>query len=215
MTADLLLHLRRQGAVERRYMGLISGEMGDKIKYLPFIGVWLERYLADKAARAQDIRKTLPGTGTALIMHLLSWWRVLQLRRLVKLSRRGVRVIADRYPQAEIPGFRYDGPGLVADPGNGWLLRKLVVREQQLYAQMAEYRPALVLRLNIDPETAHARKPDHSMAELQDKISVMPHLNYNGAKICELDARLPYPDVLNAALHAIDSALGTTCTRTH
>ncbi|PIQ37016.1 MAG: hypothetical protein COW59_09640, partial [Lysobacterales bacterium CG17_big_fil_post_rev_8_21_14_2_50_64_11] len=114
LTADLLANLRSRGPAERRYMGLVSGEMGDKIKHMPIVGVRLERYLAAKARRAQDMKKKLPGTVTAIVMYLLSLWRVAQLRRVMRLSQNGVRVIADRYPQAEIPGFNYDGPGLTA-----------------------------------------------------------------------------------------------------
>ncbi len=207
LTADLLASLRGRGPAERRYLGLVSGEMGEKIKHLPVIGVRLERYLAAKAQRAQDMKLKLPGTGTALIMHLLSLWRAAQLRRVMRLSRRGVRVIADRYPQAEIPGFHYDGPGLTADQTNNWLVRKLVTREQKLYRWMAEQKPALVIRLNIDADTAHARKPDHSLAELRDKISVMPRLRFNGAQVLDLDASAPYPQVLSAALQAVNSAI--------
>lgn len=207
LTADLLASLRGRGPAERRYLGLVSGEMGNKIKHLPVIGVRLERYLAAKAQRAQDMKLKLPGTGTALVMHLLSLWRAAQLRRVMRLSRRGVRVIADRYPQAEIPGFHYDGPGLTTDQTNNWLVRKLVAREQRLYQWMADQKPALVIRLNIDADTAHARKPDHSLAELRDKISVMPRLRFNGARVLDLDASAPYPQVLGAALQAINSAI--------
>ena len=207
LTTDLLASLRSNGPAERCYLGLVSGEMGDKIKHLPVIGIRLERYLAAKAERAQDMKQKLPGTGTALVMHLLSLWRVTQLRRVIRLSQRGVRVIADRYPQAEIPGFHYDGPGLTADQSHNWLVRKLVAREQMLYRWMAEQKPALVIRLNIDAETAHMRKPDHSMTELQDKISVMPRLCFSGARIVDLDTRKPYPEVLSAALKAINTTL--------
>ena len=207
LTADLLTHLRGKGMAERRYLGLVSGEMGDKIKHLPVIGVRLESYLAAKAQRAQDMKLKLPGTGTALVMHLLSMWRAAQLRRVIRLSQRGVRVIADRYPQAEISGFHYDGPGLTADPTHNWLVRKLVAREQRLYQWMARQRPALVIRLNIDAETAHARKPDHCLAELRDKSSVMSRLRFNGAQLLDLDASAPYPQVLKAALQALNIAL--------
>lgn len=207
LTADLLTNLRANGSVERCYLGLVSGEMGDKIKHLPVIGIRLERYLAAKAERAQDMKLKLPGTGTALVMHLLSLWRATQLRRVIRLSQRGVRVIADRYPQAEIPGFHYDGPGLTADQSHNWLVRKLVAREQTLYQRMAEQKPMLVIRLNIDAETAHKRKPDHSLAELHDKISVMPRLHFSGARIVDLDTSRPYPEVLSAALQEINTAL--------
>lgn len=207
LTADLLASLRGKGPTERRYLGLVSGEMGNKIKGLPFIGTGLERYLASKAQRAQDMRLKLPGTGTALMMYLLSVWRAAQLWRVMRLSRHGVLVIADRYPQAEIPGFHYDGPGLTANRTNNWLVRKLAAREQKLYEWMARQKPALIIRLNIDADTAHARKPDHNLTELNDKISVMPRLHFNGARVVDLDARAPYAQVLAAALQAIDTII--------
>jgi hypothetical protein len=75
-----------------------------------------------------------------------------------------------------------------------------------LYEWMAEHKPALVIRLNIDADCAHSRKPDHDIAELRDKISVMNRLNFNGATVCDIDATSPYPEVLAAALQAISSA---------
>jgi hypothetical protein len=75
-----------------------------------------------------------------------------------------------------------------------------------MYEWMAGHTPALVIRLNIDAEAAHARKPDHSMAELRDKIAVMPHLQYNDAPVVEIDATIPYEQVLESALRAIREA---------
>ena len=206
LSNDLIARLRNHGPIERRYLGLVSGETGDKIKRLPLIGVQLERYLAAKARRAQDRRKKLPGTGTALVMYLLSLWRVLQFRRILALSRRGVVVITDRYPQAEVPGFNYDGPGLPGTQGS-WLVRWLAVRELNLYRWMASHVPALVIRLNVDVDTALARKPDHKLAEIEDKIAVAPRLRFNGASILDLDASAPYPQVLEAALRAVNNAV--------
>ena len=206
LTADLLTSLREQGPAKRRYLGLVSGETGDKIKSLPFVGVRLEHNLHSKANRALDMEKKLPSTGTAIIMYLLTWVRTVRLLRIIRLSRRGVEVLADRYPQAEVPGFHYDGPGLTVSRTDNWLVHKLAVREQKLYEWMAEQKPALVIRLNIDADTAHTRKPDHDIAELVDKISVVSRLNFNGARICEIDACIPYPQVLEAALQAINQA---------
>jgi thymidylate kinase len=207
LATDLLNVLRGSGAVERRYLGLVSGEMGDKIKRLPWIGIRFERYLAGKATRALDMGQKLPGTGTALVMYLFSLWRAAQLRGVLRLSRKGVLVITDRYPQAEIPGFHYDGPGLTANRSDNWLVRKLAAREQDLYEWMARQKPALVIRLDIDADTAHARKRDHGLAELRDKVSVMSRLHFNGARVLDLDARAPYPQVLDAALQAINTAI--------
>jgi len=210
LTEDLLARLRDQGPAKRRYLGLVSGETGDKIKSLPFIGVRLENHLHTKANRALDMEKKLPGTGTALIMYMLSLLRTVRLWRIMRLSRRGVQVIADRYPQVEVPGFHYDGPGLTVNRTDNWLVRNLAVREQKLYEWMAAQKPTLVIRLNIDADTAHARKPDHDIAELVDKISAISRMNFNGTKICEIDACNPYPQVLEAALQAINQAQQTT-----
>ena len=188
-------------------MGLVSGETGDKIKQLPVIGVALERYLASKVRRAQDMKKKLPGAVTASIMYLFSLWRVRQLRRLKRRAESGVLMIAERYPQAEIPGFHYDGPGLAVDRSNNWLVCKLARREQRIYERMAEQVPALVIRLAVDADTAHARKSDHPLAELRDKAKNMPRIKYNGARIVEVDARLPYDMVLKNALAVIDEAM--------
>ena len=206
LTRDLAQSLGNTRSAKRRYLGLVSGEMGDKIKSLPIIGVWLEEHLHRKANRALDMKKDLPGVGTALLMYLFSLWRVAQILQVRRLSRRGVQVIADRYPQAEIPGFHYDGPGLTVGRTSNWLVRKLARGEQTLYEWMARQRPVLIIRLNIDENTAHARKLDHDIKELRDKIAVMPQLKFNGARVCELDAAVPYPQVLEAALLAIKKA---------
>jgi thymidylate kinase len=204
LTHDLLDYLRDKGSAERRYLGLVSGEMGDKIKDLPFINMRLKNNLHKKANRALDMEKKLPGTGTALIMSLMSLWRASIMLRVIRLSRRKVKVITDRYPQVEIPGFHYDGPGLTVSRTSNWLVRNLAEREQKLYQWMADHKPSLVIRLNINAEAAHARKPDHELAELHDKIAVMTQLTFNGARVCDIDATQPYPEVLAAALEAIN-----------
>ena len=205
---DLLIKLSERRPTVLRYMGLVSGEMGDKIKNLPLIGVRLERYLAAKAIRAQDMEKKVPGISTAIIMHLLSIWRCGHMLLLRRRSNSGKLVIVDRYPQAEIPGFHYDGPGITTEHRDNWFLRFLVKREQKLYNWMARYKPALIIRLNIDPEIAHARKPDHAIDELRKKALTMPRLNFNGARIYDIDASIPYPQVLESAMQAIDEVMG-------
>ena len=208
LAGDLLIKLNERRPTVSRYMGLVSGEMGDKIKNLPLIGVSLERYLAAKAIRAQDMKQKVPGTATAIIMHLLSIWRCGHMLLLRRQSNSGKLVIVDRYPQAEIPGFHYDGPGITTEHRDNWFLRFLVNREQKLYNWMAKYKPALIIRLNIDPEIAHARKPDHAIDELRHKSLIMPRLNFNGARIYDIDASMPYPQVLESAMQAIDKVIG-------
>jgi hypothetical protein len=55
LTRDLVRELRSKGPAQRRYLGLVSGEVGDKIKDFPFLGVRLENNLHSKANRALDM----------------------------------------------------------------------------------------------------------------------------------------------------------------
>lgn len=205
LTRDLVKEMSARGRARRCYLGLVSGEVGDKIKELPFLGVRLEDHLHRKANRALDMEKPVPGLGTAIIMYLFSIWRSLLLRRVIWLSGRGFRIIADRYPQVEIPGFHYDGPGLTEARTENWLVARLAAREQAMYEWMSQYRPALVISLKIDVDTAFARKPDHDIEELRDKIATMPLLRFSEASVVAIDATLPYPEMLAAAIAAIDS----------
>ncbi|KMV67174.1 hypothetical protein AI29_14920 [bacteria symbiont BFo2 of Frankliniella occidentalis] len=203
ITTDLIKAMQKIRPTERRYLGLISGEDGDKIKKLPIIGVWLERRLAKKSEKTQSMRSEAPPLWAAFIMYALSCWRSSNFHKARALAESGVLVIADRYPQAEISGFHYDGPGLGVERVKGWLLKEMAKREVVIYEKLANYQPQLIIRLDIDVETAFARKPDHSYQELSDKIGVMRQLNYNGANIVDLDSRKPYEEVLASVVAAV------------
>ncbi|WP_422047341.1 hypothetical protein [Rosenbergiella nectarea] len=203
ITADLIKEMQKIRPTERRYLGLISGEDGDKIKKLPVIGVWLERRLAKKSEKTQSMRSEAPPLWAAFIMYALSCWRSSNFHKAKALAESGVLVIADRYPQAEISGFHYDGPGLGVERVKGWLLKEMAKREVVIYEKLANYQPELIIRLDIDVETAFARKPDHSYQELSDKIGVMRQLTYNGANILDLDSRKPYEEVLASVIAAV------------
>jgi hypothetical protein len=186
--------------VEWLYLGQSSGNIGRWIANLPLIGSALGRYLVARANRAHSDKPGPPDTATSLVIFILSHWRAHKFRRMLRFNRRGVLVITDRYPQAEVPGFYFDGPGLGAVNSESWLGRKLAAREQRLYEWMASHVPALVIRLNIDAETAHLRKPDHRLSMLQDKVKVIPSLNFNGARILDLQGSEDYANVLKTAV---------------
>jgi thymidylate kinase len=206
LTTDLITHLAQRRQVEWLYLGQSSGNIGEWIKNLPLIGAAFSRHLVSKAERAHIKEASQPDTLTAIVIFLLSLWRLHKFRRALKLARRGILVITDRYPQAEVPGFYFDGTGLNDKNAQTWLARLLLKREKRLYTWMASHRPTLLIRLNIDAETAHARKPDHKLAMLREKVRVIPTLQFNGATILDLNGRDPYPQVLAAALTAINSA---------
>ena len=206
LTNDLIEELSARRPVQWLYLGQSSGNIANWIRSLPLIGPAFGRYLVRKAERAHNKESSQPDTLTAIVIFLLSLWRVHKFRRMLKLAHRGVLVITDRYPQAEVTGFYFDGTGLNNKNAQSWLARLLLKREMRLYTWMASHRPTLLIRLNIDAETAHARKPDHKLAMLREKVRVIPTLQFNGATILNLNGCDPYPQVLAAALTAINSA---------
>ena len=207
LSEDISTHLAAMGETQWLYLGQSSGNIARWIQSLPLIGPPIGRYLVRKANRAHSEKTTGPDTATTVVIFILSHWRALKFRRMLRLSRRGVAVVTDRYPQAEVPGFYFDGPGLGAVNVENWLGRKLAIKEQKLYESMARHIPALVIRLNIDADTAHARKPDHKLSMLHDKVTIIPSLQFNGAHVLDLDGCEPYEQVLAEAIDAVDTAI--------
>jgi thymidylate kinase len=202
----LLGWIRRYGQAETAHLGLQSGDMGRAIARLPLIGRMLDRKVTTRANRARDTRDKIPDALTATIIYLFSLRRVRRFRKMLALRRKGIIVVTDRYPQTAVPGF-FDGPGLSAARAESGYVRMLARRERALYDWMVSFRPDLVIRLNVDLETAFARKPDHRYESLKAKIAAAPLLTFNGAPILELSSLDPLPDVIAAAERAIAAKL--------
>lgn len=206
LSADLLAEFGREQRVQGCYLGLGSGALGERIKELPLIGPAFEQRLARKAQQTRTTGEKIPGLATALVVYLFSLARLRRFKRMLRLRRAGVAVITDRYPQIEVPGF-YDGPGLSAAQPESRLVALLAREERRLYAWMASFEPSVVIRLNIDADTAHARKPDHRYELLARKVSVTPSLRFNGAAIVDVDSRASYETVRATAASVARSAM--------
>lgn len=207
LAADLVGTLGAERRVAKCYLGLGSGAIGTRIKRLPLVGAAVERSLASKAARTRSREDRIPGLATALVVYGFSLLRRRRFRRVLALRQAGVTVITDRYPQIEVPGF-YDGPGLSAARAGSRAVAWLAARERRMYGWMADHRPTLVIRLDVDLATAVARKPDHDPALLARKIAATPLLRFGGAPIVDLQSAAPYAQVRQQALDAIRAAIG-------
>jgi hypothetical protein len=205
LTADILAHIQRTRRAEMGYLGLGSGEQGRAIGRWPLIGQPLQRYLEDIAATLRDPQATIPGMLAARYAMRRSRKRRARFDQLLERRREGVTIVTDRYPQLEVPGM-HDGPILAAKAPNE-AIAALQRRERALYAGMAIWVPTLVLRLHIDVDTVMARKPDHDRALIERKVATVPELRFNGARIVDLDATMPYAEELALALAAVDEAL--------
>nr|WP_218627037.1 hypothetical protein [Sodalis sp. dw_96] len=210
MAASLVSHLSSQSSTELIYLGQSSGRIGQWIRSLPIIGAPFGRYLLAKSDRVHDRPASPPDNITTLVIYLLSHWRAYKFRRMLAKSQQGHLLITDRYPQAEVAGFRFDGPQLAKTVGGNCWVRALRKREQKLYQWMASYPPLLLIRLDIDEQTAHSRKHDHKIAALREKITVIPHLTFHGARILDLDGRKPASEILDESLRAIRASLSSS-----
>lgn len=176
------------------YLGLGSGDLGRRIGALPFIGPALEKKLNRKAKKARTKGEKLPGMLTGIVLFAFSLVRMKRFLRVRRAVEQGFLVVTDRYPQVEIPG-QCDGPGLSAAYSHNPLICFLAWLERRIYRRIADFRPDLVIRLNVDADTAHSRKPDHDLEALRVKTDLMPKLNFNHAPLVEVDARQSYEAV--------------------
>lgn len=189
VAAHLCSTLAGEGAAYA-YLGLGTGTIGLKIQAWPLIGPAVGRRLAAKATQARTKGQKIPGVFTALTIYGFSLLRVRRFREMQALRDRASIVICDRYPQVDVPGF-YDGPGLNASTPTGRFTAWLAKREFALYQRMVSHLPTLVIRLNIDADTAFSRKPDHNLSLLKQKVQATSLLRFNNAKIIDVDASQP------------------------
>lgn len=204
--ASLLAWMRETGPAEICHLGKQTGNIGRAIARWPVIGGRFAKTIRTKADKAQDPKG--PGTLTALIIYLFSMRRVRRFRRMLDVRKRGVAVLTDRFPQVEIPG-PMDGLGLAAAGRSNWLIRALSRRERRQYDWMVGHTPDLVIRLNVDFDTAIARKPDHRPSSLKTKIADVRQLHFGGAPIVDIDSAQPLELVLDQAKRAIADTLAT------
>ena len=195
----LLPWMRELRPTELHHLGKQTGNIGRAIARWPLVGRRLDRSISRTADNARDAGG--PGAIAALVIYGFSMRRVRRFRRMLAARRRGIAILADRFPQTAVPG-PMDGLGL-AEPGTGRLQRRLARRERAQYDWMERFPPDLVLRLNVDLATALARKPDHRPSSLERKVRDVPCLTFNNARIVDLDATLPLDTVIARAKAAI------------
>lgn len=205
LSQDILEHIRKSRSAEHGYLGLGSGEQGRAIGRWPLIGAALQKWLESIADRLRDPTAEMPGQIAAQIAIRKSRKRRAQFERLLERRRSGVTIVTDRYPQVEVPGL-HDGP-ILAGRATTPRLKRLQAEERALYAEMAAYKPTLVIRLNIDTDTVMRRKPDHVRELIARKVDSVSQLTFNGAPMIDLDATMPYDEELRLALEAVDAAL--------
>jgi thymidylate kinase len=197
---------QRFGPSESIHLGTKSGALGRRIRALPLIGPVFFKKITKNATDVRSKDKKIPGLATAIVVYVFSALRVRRFKKALALRERGVILVADRYPQTDVPGF-FDGPGLSAAKAEGALVSWLAKKERAQFDWMVGHAPTLVIRLHVDLETAFARKPDHRYESLKAKIEAVPKLTYGDAPIVELSSLDPLDHVIAEASAAVRAAL--------
>ena len=163
------------------------------------------RLLRRKPAGAShgQVSDRAPGPVYACLLAL--WATVLAIEKRRKLTAahrgaaRGAVVVADRYPQDQLPSFN-DGPllpRLRAAPD--WLRRF----EARSYALARRLPPDLVIRLDATPDVLARREPDMDRAVLLARTEAVKQLVFPNVPLVAIDATAPLDDVIRRAKREI------------
>ena len=189
------------------HVGKQSGNFSRSLFSLPVIGGLIENLFGKQAKKTRGRREKnknptfLPATAK----YIFTVRRVRRFRRMLALREQGNVIVTDRFPQLEIKAF--DGPQLSVDADGSFMVRWFARREHANFEWMTGHIPDLVIRLNVDIDTAMERKPDHDRESLNEKINIMPKLTYQGAPIVDIDTRQPLEKVVEEATTALSALL--------
>jgi len=131
-----------------------------------------------------------------------------KLLRVMKARTRGMVVICDRWPQMQFTG-ELDGPRLQHwTTGAPWQ-RRLARYELRPYELARRFPPDLVIRLDVDLDTAAQRRSEDSRDYLARRIELVQALTFDDSLFgtVTVDATEPPDKVLAATLRTIWSRL--------
>lgn len=197
--------VQKYGPAVRIHLGKQAGNVERAVVKLPLMGKALNKTIKHNKVKSA---KKLPGPVPALVIMSFVLRRLLRFRRMLACHRRGLIVLTDRYPQIQIPGA-YDGTVFPANVTGSRFVLWLAGIERSSFSWMANHKPDLVIKLNVDLDVACARKPDHRREALAKKIAITPQLTFDGSQLVDIDANKPLNEVLIDAEKAITSFMET------
>lgn len=113
------------------------------------------------------------------------------LRLAKKMSSAGSVIICDRFPQKTILGIN-DGPNL-QQQNNDWWAKS----EMNLFNKVHEVEADIIIRLQVAPEVASARKPEHDRESIKKKCEIIDLITFEHTTVLNIDANRPYDQVLS------------------
>jgi thymidylate kinase len=203
----VLAWAKRFGPAEAVHLGKQSGNVGRKLVQLPLFGKSIDKAIVHQAKETYGQRGAKnPKLFPALVVFGFQLRRLRRFRRMMALWKKNVIIVSDRYPQLDVPGA-YDGTLFSTTSPASPLVHWMATRERAQFEWMTSYRPDLVIRLNVDIDTACARKPDHRRDSLEKKVIATPLFKFNGAPIVDIDSTQPLAEVVAQAKAAVTRTL--------
>lgn len=131
-----------------------------------------------------------------------------KLHQVMKARTRGMVVICDRWPQMQFTG-ELDGPRLQHWAGGAPWQRRLAKYELAPYELARRFPPDLVIRLDVDLDTAAARRSEDSREYLAHRIDLVRALTFEDSLFgaVTVDGTQPPDKVLTEILSVIWSRL--------
>ncbi|MEO6468098.1 MAG: hypothetical protein ABIP21_03280 [Acidimicrobiia bacterium] len=167
-----------------------------------------DRNTIAKKVRVGDDHPTAMSGAKAIWALTLASEKSRKLRTIMKARTRGMVVICDRWPQMQFPG-ELDGPRLTHWAEGNAVQRALAAYELRPYELARRFPPDIVIRLDVDVDTATKRRPEDGRDYLEHRIDLVRALQFDGSLFgpVEVDGTQSPDKVLTEILRAIWSRL--------
>jgi len=172
--------------------------------------VWLRRLQQrlrpsqPPAERSRVLKPRRLSAARAVWALVLAHEKAQRLATAERARQRGLVVLCDRFPQTTVRGFN-DGPLLTPwlEHGQAWR-RRLARYELGVYERAHQLAPDLVIKLDVSPEVAVARKPDMAAEECARRRAAVASLEWGErCRIVTIDAEQPLAQVIAEAKRAV------------
>ncbi len=220
VATEVTKELSRKVAVMRIYMGSGSGSSSilrwplDTVsRHLSGAGGNRMRQAGQQAGVPEEppariLRKVLGRAFHVAWALTLAQEKRTKLKRAWQARRKGILVVCDRFPQADIEGYN-DGP-LLGHLSESRLpfLRWLASWERSSYTRTALYPPDLVLRLLGPVEVLGHRRPEMDPARIHRKQEGIRAVRFPpSTSVVDVDAKQSLEEVVARAMSTIGSMI--------
>jgi thymidylate kinase len=188
-------------------LALVGAEGAGKSSLTRALVGWLSREVALVATSSDTIREFHP-LGPVLPALALARKRRRRAVWARRARNRGLVVIGDSWPQGR-SSSRSDGPQLAHWRAHRSLLLRAAASYELASLQAADLTPPdLVLKLHVSAAVALQRKPGAPADQRRQETEMVRRLEYPaGTRVIDIDADLPFEEVLLKAKQAVWEAL--------